>query len=169
MTMGRIGLVMALGSVAIGAVADEREYGPRPVDGTKLLFRAEGKGVQIYECRASKDQFRWAFVAPEAVLYDKDGKRIGKHFAGPAWQAEDGSKVTGQLLSKADAPDGHSIPWLLLKAASHEGDGAMGGVDTIRRLMTKGGAAPAGGCDAGHVGQTARVSYAAEYEFYAAP
>ena len=166
--MGRIVFVVALSTIAMGAVADERNYGPRPLDGTKLLFRAEGKGVQIYECRAQKDKFQWAFIAPEAALYGKDGRQIGKHFAGPTWQAEDGSKVTGQLLSKADAPDGHSVPWLLLKAASHEGDGTMSRVDTIRRLMTKGGAAPAGGCDAGHVGETARVSYSAEYEFYAA-
>ena len=38
----------------------------------------------------------------------------------------------------------------------------------IRRPMTKGGAAPEGGCDAGHVGEKARVGYTAEYEFYAA-
>lgn len=167
--MGRALLVAVAGLLAIGAGADERDYGPRPVAEAKLLFRAEGKGVQIYECRAVKDEFQWVFVAPEAVLFDKDGKKFGKHFAGPAWQADDGSKVTGEFMAKAAAPDGHSIPWLLLKATSHVGVGAMSGVDTIRRLMTKGGAAPPAGCGATQVGQTARVAYTAEYEFYAAP
>ena len=71
-------------------------------------------------------------------------------------------------MAKADAPGGQSTPWPPLKEAPHEGEGAMRGVDRIRRPMTKGGAAPQGGCDAGHVREKARVGYTAEYEFYAA-
>ena len=44
------------------------------------------KGTQIYECRAKKDAsgaYEWAFVAPDAVLYDVRGNVIGKHGAGP--------------------------------------------------------------------------------------
>jgi hypothetical protein len=38
---------------------------------------------------------------------------------------------------------------------------------TIQRLNTKGGKAPASGCDASHVGQEVRVPYSADYLVYA--
>jgi hypothetical protein len=71
------------------------------------------KGVQIYECRARKEQpgnYAWAFVAPEADLFDGRGKRIGRHYAGPHWEADDGSKIVGTLKERADAPAGGAIP-----------------------------------------------------------
>ena len=45
-----------------------------------LAMVVPAKGVQIYECRASKGQpgaYEWAFVAPEAELFDTTGKPIG--------------------------------------------------------------------------------------------
>ncbi|TMH88343.1 MAG: DUF3455 domain-containing protein, partial [Betaproteobacteria bacterium] len=77
------------------------------------------KGVQIYECRARKDQvggYEWAFVAPEADLFDAGGNRIGRHHAGPHWESTDGSKVLGTVKERADAPAADTIPWLLLTA-----------------------------------------------------
>jgi hypothetical protein len=38
---------------------------------------------------------------------------------------------------------------------------------SIQRLNTKGGKAPASGCDAAHAGQEVRVPYSADYLFYA--
>ena len=45
-------------------------------------------GVQIYSCNGVV----WSFVAPRANLVDDQGKLIISHFAGPTWQAKDGSK-----------------------------------------------------------------------------
>jgi hypothetical protein len=67
------------------AVADPPKTVPALVvpDSIKVLatdvfaFAATAKGVQIYECRAKKGdpaQFEWVFKAPEAELFDRDGK-----------------------------------------------------------------------------------------------
>src|SRR5574342_445076 len=61
-----------------------------------LLLETQAVGVQIYECKASKEdptRFEWVFKAPEAELFDSAGKKIGKHYAGPTWELNDGSKV----------------------------------------------------------------------------
>jgi hypothetical protein len=136
-----------------------------PVD-QKLVFELVGKGDQIYVCKADGGQFSWALKAPEARLFDKDGKAFGKHFAGPSWEANDGSRVTGKAVANVASPDADSIPWLLVNVIGHEGEGVMSRVTTIQRLQTKGGKAPASGCDAGHVGEEVRRAYSAEYLFY---
>ena len=120
------------------------------------------KGVQIYECRAGK----WAFVAPEAALFDTAGKRIGSHYAGPHWEASDGSKIVAKVKARADAPVAKDIPWLLLEAKSVGAEGAFSRVTSIQRVATAGGIAPAGGC--GEAGAKARVPYTADYYFFTA-
>ena len=56
--------------------------------------------------------------------------------------ADDGSVVVGEVVAKADKPESGAIPWLLLRATSHEGSGRLSTVAFIRRANTKGGAAP---------------------------
>ncbi len=97
---------------------------------------------------------------------NKDGKPFGKHFTGPSWEATDGSRVTGKAVANAPSPDANSIPWLLVNILSHDGTGVLSRATTIQRLNTKGGKAPASGCDAAHVGQELRVPYSADYLFY---
>jgi len=50
---------------------------------------------------------------------------------------------------------------------SREGNGQLSHVAHIQRLNTSGGKAPATGCDVGHAGQEVRVSYSADYLFFA--
>src|SRR2546421_2477787 len=72
-----------------------------------LAMIVPAKGVQIYECRARKDPgagYEWAFVAPEADLFDVRGNRIGRHYGGPHWEAADGSKILGAGEERAAAP-----------------------------------------------------------------
>jgi hypothetical protein len=57
-------------------------------------------GVQIYACGATATAYSWSFVAPRADLYDDNGKLIATHFAGPTWQATDGSYVKGQVVNR---------------------------------------------------------------------
>jgi hypothetical protein len=132
------------------------------------LLRANAEGAQIYNCAAKPGSagFEWTLKAPDAVLMDASGKPAIKHFAGPTWQANDGSKVVGEIAARADAPGGQAIPWLLLKAKSHEGTGEFAAVTYIQRIDTKGGLAPTAGCDAAHVGQEQKVPYTAVYVFY---
>ena len=132
----------------------------KPGAGETLAFVVPAKGVQIYECRAGN----WAFVAPDAELFDRAGKKIGSHYAGPHWEAADGSKVVGAVKQRADAPAAGDIPWLLLSAKSVGGEGAFSKVTSIQRVATVGGIAPAAGCN--EAGARARVPYTADYYFF---
>jgi hypothetical protein len=132
-----------------------------------LAFVVPAKGQQIYECRPSKERagaYEWAFVAPEADLFDTAGKRIGRHYAGPHWEAEDGSKIVGAVKQRSNAPDAGSIPWLLLGAKSVGNVGAFSKVTSIQRVATVGGVAPERACD--EAGARARVHYTADYYFF---
>jgi hypothetical protein len=133
----------------------------------QLLLLVHAKGDQVYTCKIDAAQFTCTLKAPDAQLFDKDGKPFGKHFAGPSWEASDGSRVTGKAVANAPSPDADSIPWLLVNIVSHHGSGVLSRVTSIQRINTKGGKAPASGCDASHVGQEVRVPYSADYLFYA--
>jgi hypothetical protein len=139
----------------------------QPPANEQLLLQVHAKGDQVYTCKSDAAQFTWTLKAPDAQLFDKDGKPFGKHFAGPSWEANDGSRVTGKAAANAPSPDADSIPWLLVNILSHDGGGVLSRATTIQRLNTKGGKAPASGCDASRVGQEVRVPYSADYLFYA--
>jgi len=139
----------------------------QPPAGEQLLLQVHAKGDQIYSCKSDGAQFAWTLKAPDAQLFDNNGKPFGKHFAGPSWEANDGSRVTGKAIANAPSPDADSIPWLLINILSHEGSGVLSRATTIQRLNTKGGKAPMSGCDASHAGQEVRVPYSADYLFYA--
>ncbi len=129
-------------------------------------IEAFGKGVQIYTCKASNDGYAWSLKAPDASLHDAKGNVIGKHFAGPSWQASDGSVVVGEPLNVSPSPNAGAIAWIVLQAKSHSGNGEMTNVQYIVRTRTEGGVAPASGCDAGHAGNEVRVPYSAVYLFF---
>jgi hypothetical protein len=137
----------------------------------QVAFEFAAHGVQIYECRAKKDnptQFEWALKAPEAELFDQNGTKVAHHFRGPTWEANDGSMVVGELKARADASRADSIPWLWLTATNHTGEGIFSKVTSIQRVDTAGGKAPAGGCEQTAAGNEIRVPYSATYYFYVA-
>jgi hypothetical protein len=134
-----------------------------------LAQRAHATGVQIYRCSPGKSdmaRFEWLLLAPEADLLDHAGHKIGKHYAGPTWEAADGSKVLGEVAVRAPSPDPNAVAWLLLSAKSTSGTGVFARVRFIQRLHTVGGTPPAGGCDQVSAGREVRVPYSAEYLFY---
>ncbi len=137
-----------------------------PVD-EKLILQLHGTGDQIYSCKSEGGLFRWTLKAPDAQLSDIKGQPFGKHFTGPTWQSNDGSRVTGKLAATVDSPDADSIPWLLLKVVTRTGNGVISRATSIQRLHTQGGKAPSDGCDSDHVNQEVRVAYSADYRFYA--
>jgi hypothetical protein len=140
--------------------------------GQTLAADLQATGVQIYVCAARKDdatKFEWTLKAPEAELFDAAGKKVVKHYGGPTWEADDGSKVVGELKARDDSPDPNAIPWLLLTAKSVSGSGMLGKTVSIQRLQTVGGKAPADGCSqAAQAGSEVRVAYQARYAFYTA-
>lgn len=140
-----------------------------PSSDQTLAIVLTAKGVQIYECRpvpGEPARFEWAFKAPEADLFDAQGQKVGRHYAGPTWELDTGGKVVGRVKAKADAPDAQSIPWLLLEAAESKGEGVMRKVLSIQRVDTVGGKAPAEGAGQAKSGQEIRVEYAATYRFF---
>lgn len=154
-------------SKPLAAVPDKLKPGANE----SLAMIVPAKGVQIYECRAKKDQpeaYEWTFVAPEADLFDRRGKRIGRHYAGPHWEATDGSKVVATVKDRADAPVADAIPWLLLAAKSAGSEGSFSTVTSIQRVNTAGGVAPKAGCSQAAAGTPARISYTADYYFFIA-
>jgi hypothetical protein len=160
--------IVAVAAIGAGVAAyADAVLVPAP-PGAPLLLEATADGVQIYACEAQGQGFAWVFKGPEANLFDKQGRQVGTHFGGPTWKAIDGTTVVGEVAAKADAPIAGAIPWLLLKAKSHEGTGALTKVAFIRRAETRGGAAPGAGCDASHRAEEARMRYSALYQFFGA-
>jgi hypothetical protein len=161
-------MTMALASSVPASAHPVPEKLRAPVNNV-LLFTARAVGVQIYVCKAqaaSPNVFAWTFKAPEATLYNERGDKISRHYAGPTWEGNDGSKVVGEVVERVDAPNPHAIPWLLLKAKSHDGSGAFSTISYIQRLDTDGGVAPQDGCDPSTVDSERAVNYRATYAFY---
>jgi hypothetical protein len=162
--------VWALSMALIGAPVPPQVPANLKVPDTEIvLLKALGKGKQIYRCAASANapgRFEWVLEKPQATLFNDRGDRIGTHFEGPTWLATDGSKVVGQVMQRADAPQSGAIPWLMLKAKATGGAGTFAQVTYVQRVATRGGVAPAGGCDSAHAGSESSVDYQADYYFY---
>jgi hypothetical protein len=128
-----------------------------------MIGRYAAKGVQIYVCAVKEGQNVWGLKAPEAQLIDTQGRPFARHYAGPTWEAPDGSKVVGKILASEPAPKTGAIPWLLLSAES-SGAGELAGARFVQRVNTSGGVGPIGACPA--AGTEQRVDYTADYVFY---
>jgi hypothetical protein len=138
--------------------------------GNKLFLVGHASGVQIYKCNAAADGPRWSFAGPRADLYGDNGRLIATHFAGPTWQAVDGSRAVGSVVRPAPV-DPTAIPWLLLSASGTSGpDGdRLAGTTFIQRIATTGGLMPAtDACSASTVGVVNEVPYTADYYFWKA-
>lgn len=139
-----------------------------PGNSVRALMTISATGVQIYECRIASGSAAaaWAFVAPEAQLFDERGRPMGSHGAGPYWLGLDGSRVVGAVRARADAPASGAIPWLLLTTQNVGAPGVLSAVSFIQRVNTEGGIAPVNGCDAQSIGRQVRVGYRADYRLF---
>jgi hypothetical protein len=130
-------------------------------DGHRLVLRALGRGVQIYDCTAGA----WVLREPAAAILRGD-RTVALHYAGPTWQSvKDGSKVVAsgaRVVVPAPRPE-RDIPWLRLETTG-TGPGLFEHVVYVQRLDTRGGVAPTGTCQAG---ASAAVPYTATYKFWA--
>jgi hypothetical protein len=128
-------------------------------------------GVQKYQARvkAGSDRvaYEWAFVAPQADLFDAANTKLGTHGAGPYWQITNEDLLYGQQYSPArTAPssDPGSIDWLLLMPKTGTTPtGLFADVLYIQRIATKGGKAPS--TPPTTATETVDVKYKAVYRF----
>ncbi len=161
--------ISVLGSVAYGIPAPSVPAAIAVPPGHVAFLVGHAQGTQNYQCQAVSGGYAWTLVSPAAVLKDGAGKLIIWHYAGPSWRALDGSTVVGVRVASAPAPVPKAIPWLLLARASVSGPpGLLSPTTYIQRINTRGGVAPATGCDAAHVGASTAVFYSADYYFYRA-
>ena len=159
---------LALASAGAATAAETIPAQLQPV-GYKALFTTQASGVQIYASVAGAGGARWVLEAPLARLTTGDGKIALVHYAGPSWEASDGSKVvrdTAMPLIAVPAPDAAAdIPWLLIKVTADPAPGVLSQVSFVQRIVTHGGAAPA--TPPVRVGTKIGVPYTATYVFYA--
>lgn len=161
-------LAMALGLLLASCATTSQTPVPpalQPADAQQTIASLSATGVQVYVCKRDQtSQLAWALKGPQADLYDSSHKLVLKHYAGPTWEAPDGSKITGKVLRQApNTTEPGSIPLLLLQATSTDGPGLLASVRYVQRLNTQGGAAPAEPCT--QEGQESRVPYRANYVF----
>jgi Protein of unknown function (DUF3455) len=92
----------SLVQVALAGPPPPSVPGPIQVlDGSKVFLIGHAVGVQIYTCNGST----WSSAVPRANLFDDHGKLIITHFAGPTWQAKDGSMVVGHAEASVTVDD----------------------------------------------------------------
>ncbi|XUM20237.1 DUF3455 domain-containing protein [Bradyrhizobium oligotrophicum S58] len=131
--------------------------------GEKPVLTLHAEGAQVYDCKTDKDgKLAWTFREPIATLL-ADGKTVGRHYAGPSWEHQDGSIVGGRVQGTAVGATDNDIPWLKLEVISHRGaKGVLSDVTTVQRINTAGGKL-AGTCDT--AGQFRSIAYSADYVF----
>jgi hypothetical protein len=156
-SVGRIAFVLAGAWMAPGSLSQTAKESIDVPPHSKLLLRPVGRGDQVY----GGVNGSWVLKAPDAKLLNQEGSVIGRHFAGPTWQLNDGSWVKGKAVAKQVAPDATAVPWLLLESVGSAS--RLRAVRFIRRTGTHGGNVPDGSCS-----QSAmrRVPYTATYSFY---
>jgi hypothetical protein len=153
----------ALALSAAYAIAQDIPARLAPPEERPVVGKYAAKGVQIYVCAVKGSANEWEFKAPEAELFDARGKLFAKHYAGPTWEARDGSKIVGRRLVSEPAPKTGAVPWLLL-ASESSGPGVLSGTHFVQRVNTFGGVGPTGVCPT--TGAERRVDYTADYIFY---
>jgi hypothetical protein len=160
--LGVLAVGCLLSSPALGAATSE-PLATFDVADRAVALVVHAEGAQLYQCAPDAGSHPvWTFREPIAVLIGEDGRTIGRHFAGPTWELNDGGAVKGQVLASAPAAGASDIPLLKLTASEHRGAGALAAVSLILRLNTHGGALK-GACAA--VGDLHAEPYAADYVF----
>ena len=162
--------------LAISTAANAQRVSPPDVpdkikapSSEEVVLIGHASGSQIYVCQQDANQkWAWTLKAPDAELRDDKGTVIGRHYAGPTWKHNDGSAVVGKAVERVDSPDSNSIPWLLVTATSHSGDGVLTRVTSVQRIHTKGGQPPAAAeCNSSTPNAETKSNYEADYYFYA--
>ena len=155
-----IPVLAAAALLASPAVAQVPAAIAAPGEAVVATFHAEG--AQVYDCKAdASGKLAWQFREPIATLL-RDGSTVGRHYAGPNWEASDGSVVTGKAAANSPGATPADIPWLKLDVVARRGNGVLSGVTTVQRINTRGGVV-SGTCD--KAGSFSSAPYSADYVF----
>jgi hypothetical protein len=134
--------------------------------GERQVERLAAHGLQTYECRVTPgdaSSAAWVYVASSLELLDANDKPAGRHtYPPPVWEAPDGSKFAGTQKARADAPEAGAAPWLLISTKSTGAEGRFAKITSLQRVNTKGGVAPASGCDLKAIGKKEQVPLRAD-------
>jgi len=87
----------ALAFFTVSGIAQDIPAQLAPPQERPLVGKYAAKGVQIYVCSVEGLANEWEFKAPETELTDAQGRSFAKHYAGPTWEARDGSKIVGKV------------------------------------------------------------------------
>jgi len=136
--------------------------------GEREVHRFAARGMQTYQCKANAVSGAiWTYVAAELQLFDDRGVVVGRHtFPPPVWMAVDGSKFTGQVKARENAPQAGAGQWLLLSTRSTGVEGKFSKITSLQRVNTVGGVAPSSRCDAGNIGAVEYMPLIAEFVFF---
>jgi hypothetical protein len=130
--------------------------------GEAVVLAVHAQGAQVYECKAGAGgALAWQFREPIAALF-KDGKTVGRHYAGPTWEDADGSAIVAKVAARAPGASAQDIPLLKLDVSERRGSGVLKDVTAVQRLNTKGGVTE-GACP--KAGDMLSVPYSADYVF----
>ena len=161
--MNLIGNTAAIAVLALAYGASAAEL-PEAIaaKGLIVVLQVHAKGAQIYECKAAQDggQPSWQFREPIASLF-QDGKTVGRHYAGPAWEVGH-SLVIAKVSGSSPGTSSKDIPWLKLDITEPVDEGRLMDVTTVQRINTVGGVLE-GGCEKS--GDLRLEPYAADYVF----
>ena len=182
-----LSVVGAVSSVATAHSGDDVTPPPVPLnievpEGNRPFLMSHAVGTQNYICLGAG--LPWAFIGPQATLFDGEAEPSFTHFLSPnpiesgepraTWQhSRDASAVWARAIQSSIDPnfvEPGAIPWLLLKVVGAQ-DGPTGGdrisaTTFIQRVNTVGGSAPAGRCS--KVGARIFVPYETDYVLYEA-
>jgi hypothetical protein len=126
------------------------------------VAKLQAAGAQIYICaKNTAGALVWTFREPVASLLE-NGTTVGRHFVGPTWEFVDGSRVVGEVVSKAPGATAKDIAWLKLSVNEPPKSGLVAGATSVLRIDTKGGVFE-GACDA--EGELHSEPYTAAYIF----
>ncbi|HEY6733965.1 MAG TPA: DUF3455 domain-containing protein [Roseiarcus sp.] len=163
--MTRLVFALALmGSLTTAAQAEDVENLPASIaaKGSAPVAQLQAAGAQIYICaKNAAGALNWTFREPLATLLE-EGKTVGRHFVGPTWEFVDGSRVVGEVVSKAPGTTAKDIPWLKLSVKEPPKSGLVAGATSVLRIDTKGGVFE-GACDS--EGELHSEPYSATYIF----
>jgi hypothetical protein len=163
--MSRLTFVLGLiGSLASAAQAEDVRNLPDTI-AVKVgapVAQLQAAGAQIYVCtKNAAGALNWTFREPVASLLE-EGKTVGRHFVGPTWEFVDGSRVAGEVVSKAAGTTAKDIAWLKLSVKEPPKSGLVAGATFVLRIDTKGGVFE-GACDS--EGELHSEPYTATYIF----
>jgi len=162
--MGRVQTVAAIALMVRAAFGASAAELPDAIaaKGETALFQVHAEGAQIYECKAAQTGGKpaWQFREPIASLF-RDGKTVGRHYAGPTWEI-DGGAIVGKVSARAPARISKDIPWLKLEVTDRADDGPLKDATAVQRINTVGGVLEG---DCATAGELRSEPYAADYVF----